>query len=290
MNKPLVSVLITSYNRENYIADCLRSVLGSSYENFEVIVVDDCSTDRTYEIIQEFEKKDNRVKGYRNNRNLGQFQNRNYIASLANGEFLKYLDSDDVIYHYGIEMMVYHAMRYPDAALFISSAELHDDIPFPFELSPIEIYTRFYLSGGFPSVGPSAILIKTSAFHSVGGFTVPSFVGSDTEFILKLASKFSVVKTEPGVIWYRQHDEQEMVRGIKSNEYEIHDYQVFSKILLASDCPLKGEANTMALKRLRKRNARFIFRSLIKTDFKLAFFIYRQLRPSLSELFSVFFK
>ncbi|GAC1593346.1 MAG: hypothetical protein NVS3B8_07050 [Chitinophagaceae bacterium] len=290
MSKPLVSVLVTSYNRENYIAKSIESVLGSTYENFEVIVVDDCSADKTYDIILEFVKKDKRVRGYQNDRNLGQFHNRNYIATLASGEYLKYLDSDDCIYPYGIEIMMYHAMRYPDAGLLISSPELHDTAPFPIELSPQEMYTRFYLAGRFPSVGPSAMLIKTSSFNSVDGFSIPSFVGSDTEFILKLAAKFPVIETEPGVIWYRVHEGQEMTKGIKSHEYIIHEYPVYSKLLLAPGCPLAGAANVMAIKKLRKQNARFILRYLLRTDFRVVHLLYRQLNPTLSELFSAFFK
>ena len=59
--KPLVSVLITAYNRQDYIADSITSVLNSTYDNLEVIIVDDCSTDKTFDIICEFANKDSRV-------------------------------------------------------------------------------------------------------------------------------------------------------------------------------------------------------------------------------------
>ena len=288
--KPLVSVLITAYNRQDYIADSITSVLNSTYDNLEVIIVDDCSTDKTFDIICEFANKDSRVRGYRNNENIGQFPNRNYIASLAKGEYLKYLDSDDVIYPYGIDMMMYHALRNPDSGLFISSAQLHDDIPYPIKLTPHEVYHRFYLSGGFPSVGPTALLVKKSVFDRIGGFTIPAYVGTDTEFILKMAKNGPIVITEPGVIWYREHDGQEMVKGIKTNEYEINDYTVFSKLLEDDDCPLTAAERQAALKRLRKRNARFVLRYLVRREPKASFLIYRQLKPSVGELFSAVFK
>ena len=77
---PLVSVLMTSYNREKYITEAMESVLNSTYANFELIIVDDGSTDKTVAIANEYEKKDKRVKVHTNEKNLGQFQNRNKAA------------------------------------------------------------------------------------------------------------------------------------------------------------------------------------------------------------------
>ena len=82
MNYPLVSVLITSYNREKYIGDAIQSVLDSTYKNFELIIVDDMSTDNSVGIAKSFEKKDNRIKVYINEANLGDYPNRNKAASL----------------------------------------------------------------------------------------------------------------------------------------------------------------------------------------------------------------
>ena len=65
-DSPLVSVLMTAYNREKYIAEAIESVLASTYTNFELIIVDDCSTDKTVEIAKSYEVKDNRIKVYIN--------------------------------------------------------------------------------------------------------------------------------------------------------------------------------------------------------------------------------
>jgi glycosyltransferase involved in cell wall biosynthesis len=70
--KPLVSVLMTAYNREKYIAEAIQSVLSSSYTNFELIIVDDRSSDRTVEIARSFEKRDSRIRVYVNEQNLTQ--------------------------------------------------------------------------------------------------------------------------------------------------------------------------------------------------------------------------
>ena len=100
---PLVSVLMTAYNRELYIAEAIESVLQSSYTNFELIIVDDVSTDSTISIAKKYSEIDKRVYVYQNETNLGDYDNRNKAASFAKGMLYKYLDSDDVIYPYSID-------------------------------------------------------------------------------------------------------------------------------------------------------------------------------------------
>ena len=103
---PLVSVLMTAYNREIYIAQAIESVLQSTYTNFELIIVDDGSTDSTLSIAKKYAEADERVYVYQNETNLGDYNNRNRAASLAKGMLYKYLDSDDVIYPCSIEIII----------------------------------------------------------------------------------------------------------------------------------------------------------------------------------------
>ena len=75
----LVSVLMTSFNREKYIAEAIESVLASTYKDFELIIVDDCSKDNTVGIAKKYEELDSRVKVYINEVNLGDYPNRNKL-------------------------------------------------------------------------------------------------------------------------------------------------------------------------------------------------------------------
>ncbi|MEJ0081053.1 MAG: glycosyltransferase family A protein [Puia sp.] len=93
---------MTCYNREKYIGEAIESVLASSYSNLELIIVDDHSSDDTVNIGRAYAEKDNRVNVYLNEKNLGDYPNRNKAASYARGEFLKYVDSDDYIYPWGL--------------------------------------------------------------------------------------------------------------------------------------------------------------------------------------------
>ena len=95
---PLVSVLMTAFNRAPFIGSSIESVLAQTFTDFELLIVDDRSTDGTLDIACDYERRDRRVRVVRNERNLGQFENRNHAAKLARGGFLKFHDSDDLMY------------------------------------------------------------------------------------------------------------------------------------------------------------------------------------------------
>ena len=82
MATPLVSVLMTAYNREKYIAEAIESVLASTFQDFELIIVDDCSRDHTVEIVRRY-TSDPRLQVHVNEKNLGDYPNRNRAASLV---------------------------------------------------------------------------------------------------------------------------------------------------------------------------------------------------------------
>lgn len=94
MKQKMISVVIPTYNRKEKLAKCIESVLGQSYREIEVLVIDDASTDGTAELFQEI--SDGRLKYYRYGANRGACYARNYGAERAEGEFLAFQDSDDI--------------------------------------------------------------------------------------------------------------------------------------------------------------------------------------------------
>lgn len=91
-----ISVVIPCYNCEKLVTQTLDSVVNQTYGDFEVIAIDDCSTDDTYNVINEYSKKDNRINVFKNGQNLGVALTRNKGVELASGEFIAFLDSDDI--------------------------------------------------------------------------------------------------------------------------------------------------------------------------------------------------
>lgn len=95
MNNGLVSIIMPSYNTANYISESINSVINQSYKNWELIIVDDCSTDNTDEVIKDF-LKDSRIKYLKNKENSGAAISRNKALKIAKGEWIAFLDSDDL--------------------------------------------------------------------------------------------------------------------------------------------------------------------------------------------------
>jgi len=95
MKNPTVSVIIPTYNRAHLIGRAIQSVLNQTFQDFEIIIIDDSSTDNTDDIIKEFQKKDERIKYIKHNKNKGGSAARNTGIKIAKGEYIAFLDSDD---------------------------------------------------------------------------------------------------------------------------------------------------------------------------------------------------
>lgn len=106
MNHPLVSIITPSFNSSRFIEDTVSSVLNQTYPHFELIIVDDCSKDSSWEMITAFSKKDERIKIYQLEKNSGAAAARNYGIQAANGKYLAFLDSDDLWDQHKLEVQV----------------------------------------------------------------------------------------------------------------------------------------------------------------------------------------
>lgn len=92
----LVSIIMPNYNCGTYLVETLNSVLSQTYSNWELIIVDDCSDDNSIDIIQKYQKKDNRIKIFLNQKNSGAAYSRNLALREAKGKWIAFLDSDDI--------------------------------------------------------------------------------------------------------------------------------------------------------------------------------------------------
>lgn len=109
--KSLISVIIPVYNTEKHLRKCLDSVIGQSYDNLEIIVVDDCSTDSSPQILEEYAAKDSRIKVLRHDVNSGLFQARLTGMEAASGDYFAFLDSDDYISLDYYRALIYRAVE-----------------------------------------------------------------------------------------------------------------------------------------------------------------------------------
>lgn len=287
MPAPLVSVLMTSYNRERYISDAIKSVLESTFTNFELIIVDDGSTDRTVEIAKEFAKKDNRISVYQNEKNLGDYHNRNKAASYAVGRYLKYVDSDDMIYPYGLQVYVEAMEKFPDAALGVSSRNVTPLDPFPIHLDSAKAYQKHFFEYGLLDFGPTGVIIRKSCFDECGGFSGKRYVG-DQELWLKLAARFAVVELPPSLIFWRQHEGQEFKQGLEGIDkgYFMMNLPLIREALADPRCPLNADQKKSILALRNKQYVRTLVKhALFKGEWKKVWQSYKTLKLSLKDAF-----
>ena len=244
MNAPVVSVLLTSYNRERYIASAIQSVLAQTFGDFELLVTDDCSTDGTADIARSFERLDTRVRVVVNERNLGQFGNRNRTAELARAPLLKYHDSDDLMYRHCLEVMVSMLRSEPRAGFGLSSGWCWPGGPCPMLLTPRMSYQREFFGAGLFMCGPSGAIFRTEVFRELGGF-VDHGAPSDHLFWLRACARVNVLLLPADLFWYRMHPSQEFQSGKAQREYA----RVFGaswQALDAPECPLTPEEREQA--------------------------------------------
>ncbi len=259
--EPLVSVLMTAYNREKYIAAAIESVLVSTYTNWELIIVDDRSKDKTVEIAKQYEIKDSRIKIFINDKNLGDYPNRNKAASYAKGKYLKYIDADDLIYPWGLELLVKMMEQFPTSGWGLCSFPQVEK-PYPFVLTPKEAYMYNYFESGIFHKAPLSAIIKRITFEEIGGFADIRMAG-DFEMWHRLAQKYNVVLMPDGIVWYRKHGEQE----IKHYRQFIPVYEKIRIAYLVNDnCPIDKNVAKEILRTTKRKFAKEVFKGILKIN------------------------
>jgi glycosyltransferase involved in cell wall biosynthesis len=235
---PLASVLMTSFNRERFIAEAIESVLAQTFGDFELIVCDDASSDRTVEIASEFARRDSRVRIVVNERNLGDYGNRNHVAGLARGHYLKFHDSDDVMYSHCLQVMVAALESEPRADFAMSGHRSWPGAPSPMLLTPRQAYEREFLGTGLFHLGPGCAMFRSTFFRELGGFA-PAGAASDYLFWFRACGAGNTLLVAADLFYYRVHDGQELGRGSSALDYARARGQAWA-ILSSSGCPLNG--------------------------------------------------
>lgn len=166
---PLVSILIPNYNKANFLRGTLDSMLAQTYKHWECIIVDDHSTDGSWEILEEYAKKDHRFQIYKRpeNRKKGGNAARNYAFELSKGEYISWFDSDDIMVTVKIEHQL-NSIISNNSDLVISKIQnLEENLPYKEFIFENDVLKRpiKYLKGSF-WFGTPVPLFKKSFLNS----------------------------------------------------------------------------------------------------------------------------
>ena len=259
MSQPKVSILTTCYNRAHFLEETIKSVLAQTFEDFEYIIVDDCSTDGSIEIANRFANIDHRIKVYKNEVNLGDYPNRNRAASHATGEYLKYVDSDDILFPHTIDVMVRCIDSFPDAAVGLSAAFIKE-AHYPICLTPTDAFHFNFTQTDIFGRAPGSAIIRRSAFEAQEGFSGLRQIG-DFECWLKLACYYPLVVMSRDLYWARTHADQEQHYEDAQTKHKMK-MEVLTTLKDSAICPIdlepvireydvqyKKKVNLMKLKR-----------------------------------------
>jgi glycosyltransferase involved in cell wall biosynthesis len=231
-----ISVLMTCYNRENYISESIQSVLDSSYQNFELIIVDDCSTDSSFHIANEFAKKDDRVKIFSNIVNLGDYRNRNNAVKYSNYDYFTFVDSDDLIFEHTLETMVDAIIQFPDSGVYIMTRDQDKFNKVSYSLNSKEAFKSHFFVNGFLETGPLGTVYNKSIFQQLNGFSDRRMT-SDIDYFLRVTLNGPIVRLPSGLGYWRSHENQESNQGF---EYYLLDMVlIYKNVFKSVKFPLK---------------------------------------------------
>lgn len=189
-SSPLVSVVTPVYNGEKYLAECIESVLAQTYENWEYVIVNNCSTDRSLKIAESYREKDERIRIYNNNKFLDLIPNWNHAFRHISHEskYCKVVHADDFLFPECIDMMAGIAEKWPTVSIVSSyvlkSSKIIAGCGLPYSktfISGKEI-CRYHLLGSMYLFGsPSSLLIRSTLVRDSKPFYNDSYFHADIE-------------------------------------------------------------------------------------------------------------
>jgi len=200
--QPLVSIVLPTYNGSRYLREALESCLAQTYQNWELIVVDDCSNDSTPEIIAEFVARDPRIRSIRHevNQKLPQALNTGHAA--ARGEYLTWTSDDNRFLPPALEQMTRFLEQHPSVALVYADCVLIDE--------------RGQYLRDFPSEPPSRLayidtlacfLYRRSMYQALGGYDPELVLAEDYEYFLRAYRQFEFAQLHQVLYQYRWHNQ-----------------------------------------------------------------------------------
>src|SRR5690606_14503827 len=131
------SLLIAHFNNWEYFQDCYKSIQKQTYRNFEIVVLDDCSTDGSFQQLQALALKDSNIKLFKNETNQGVGFTKAKLIELAKGEVIGFLDPDDTLYESALELSINEHVKNDKIVATYSQIMLCDE-----NLNSLRIYTR----------------------------------------------------------------------------------------------------------------------------------------------------
>jgi glycosyltransferase involved in cell wall biosynthesis len=204
-NLPLISIVIPTYNHENFVVETLTSVFAQTYAHYEVIVINDGSPDDTASKLEPYTAS-GRIK-YMEQANAGQGAARNRGIHEARGDFIAFLDDDDLWPSDKLEWQAAEMLNHPEAVLVYGFAETFghsSNCHYPKTKGPCGWVQKDFLQFNWV-LSPGQALIRTSALRAAGGFDPTVWGADDWDLWIRLAATGPFLYVSRPALYYRQH-------------------------------------------------------------------------------------
>jgi len=224
---PKVSIIIPTYNRDKFITRALESVFNQTFHDYEIIVVDDGSTDNTPEILKKY---DGKIRTIRQN-NQGISKSRNLGISQSNGKYIAFLDSDDYWVPEKLEEQVKILDSHPNVGIVYARMPIVNEQGAQVGMKPAGISGKNFKEllevwGDLPT---SSIMIRKECFDKAGVFDTSLATMEDIDMWIRIAKNYDLYEIENKVLaYYHRHEGQ-----ITKNKIKVFDgyVKIYTKIL-----------------------------------------------------------
>jgi glycosyltransferase involved in cell wall biosynthesis len=212
---PKVTVLMPVYNAEKFLDEAIRSILNQTFTDFEFLIIDDGSEDRSIEIVESYD--DPRIRLIRNDSNFGITSTLNRGIDLARGHFIARMDADDISYPERLEKQTKYLTENPDCALLSTWAREISEFGEPLRIGGWKSrHYYYYLIFRCVMYHPT-VMFRRDAVITVGKYALP--YSEDYELWNRIARKFKIASLEEVLLDYRL-TETSLSRHTKREEYE----------------------------------------------------------------------
>ena len=225
----LVSVLMTSYNAEAYVAQAIQSILNQTYTNWELLIADDCSSDNTKKIIANFQ--DPRIRTLHNEENLHYLRTRNKLIKYVQGEFITLQDADDWSEPDRLDKLLQAFERDPDLAMVgscVAFVDIKGNKLSKTDHKPTKYRDILDRIGRENVFTGSTVMVRKRVWLEVGGYRdfFNSIGFEDYDLTSRIVEKFPAINLPDPLYIYRQLPESTSKKDLLYNPFKLHGDQL----------------------------------------------------------------
>jgi len=268
---PEISIVLPVHNGMRYLKESIQSILNQDFDNWELIICDDASSDGSWDYISSL--FDDRIYIFRNSMNKGLFPTLNYLCKKAQSNLIKLWTQDDKMNNNCLSKIIEFHQKYPDIAFSYCDVEQIDEhgniIPLSFqdftpEYIPKELHDKIALYAGSVACNISSVTIVKDKLVEVGYFDDSIIIGGDFDMWVRLTAKYNIGRIPDRLIKIRNHSDQLS----KSSNFLIYhmkeDLKIYKKLLERVD----DKTKKFGLYYLKWNKYPFYFSLMIKCLFE----------------------